>query len=249
MDGKGEVEVNEAGEWELLQHDDPPPVFGPHLDSNPAVIRPDYFSLHPHASNPSSTSSTTNSSDLDRNFDDSYVASQLFNNPNSTPLPPWNDSDESDTDVSKTLAGFEEGEGEEEEQQQQQTEQEKGTQVKGDKGSRGNTMWWKVPFEVFRHWVPLSLPISVPVSVWSVAATAAFLGLVMLGRRLYKMKRSTRSSNLNLNLALDDKKVSQLMGRVARLNEAFSVVRRVPIVRPSLPGPSVATLRPVMSMR
>lgn len=44
-------------------------------------------------------------------------------------------------------------------------------------------------------------------------------------------------------------KVSQLMGRVARLNEAFSVVRRVPIVRPpSLPSSSV-TLRPVMSMR
>lgn len=44
-------------------------------------------------------------------------------------------------------------------------------------------------------------------------------------------------------------KVSQLMGRVARLNEAFSVVRRVPIVRPpSLPASSV-TLRPVISMR
>jgi len=44
-------------------------------------------------------------------------------------------------------------------------------------------------------------------------------------------------------------KVSQLMGRVARLNEAFSVVRRVPIVRPpSLPASSV-TLRPVMSLR
>jgi hypothetical protein len=38
------------------------------------------------------------------------------------------------------------------------------------------------------------------------------------------------------------------MGRVARLNEAFSVVRRVPIVRPSLPA-STITLRPVMSMR
>ncbi|PNX83259.1 hypothetical protein L195_g039299, partial [Trifolium pratense] len=35
------------------------------------------------------------------------------------------------------------------------------------------------------------------------------------------------------------------MGRVARLNEAFSVVRRVPIVRPSLPA-STITLRPVM---
>ena len=43
-------------------------------------------------------------------------------------------------------------------------------------------------------------------------------------------------------------KVSQFMSRAARLNEAFSVVRRVPVIRPSLPAPVVAPW-PVMSLR
>jgi hypothetical protein len=43
-------------------------------------------------------------------------------------------------------------------------------------------------------------------------------------------------------------KVSQFMSRAARLNEAFSGVRRVPIIRPSLPAPGV-TPWPAMSLR
>lgn len=43
-------------------------------------------------------------------------------------------------------------------------------------------------------------------------------------------------------------KVSQFMSRAARLNEAFSVVRRVPVVRPALP-PAGLTQWPVMSLR
>lgn len=72
------------------------------------------------------------------------------------------------------------------------------------------------------------------------------MGFVILGRRLYKMKR--KSSNLQLKVTMDDKKVSQFMTRAARLNEAFSVVRRVPIIRPSLPTAGVNTWS-VMSMR
>lgn len=43
-------------------------------------------------------------------------------------------------------------------------------------------------------------------------------------------------------------KVSQFMTRVVRLNEAFSVVRRVPIIRPSLPASGINPW-PVMSLR
>lgn len=43
-------------------------------------------------------------------------------------------------------------------------------------------------------------------------------------------------------------KVSQFMSRAVRLNEAFSVVRRVPIIRPSLPASGVNPW-PVMSLR
>ena len=38
------------------------------------------------------------------------------------------------------------------------------------------------------------------------------------------------------------------MSRAARLNEAFSVVRRVPIIRPALPAAGVNPW-PVMSLR
>lgn len=44
-------------------------------------------------------------------------------------------------------------------------------------------------------------------------------------------------------------KVSQFMTRAARLNEAFSVVKRVPVVRPSLPAPGSIAPWPVMSLR
>ncbi|CAN1322357.1 hypothetical protein LINPERPRIM_LOCUS32368 [Linum perenne] len=54
------------------------------------------------------------------------------------------------------------------------------------------------------------------------------MGFVILGRRLYNMKRKAKS--LQLKVIVDDK-VSQFMSRAACLNEAFSVARRVPIVR------------------
>lgn len=39
------------------------------------------------------------------------------------------------------------------------------------------------------------------------------------------------------------------MSRAARLNEAFSVVRRVPIVRPALPASGVNPWPAMMSLR
>ncbi|KAJ4713816.1 Transmembrane protein [Melia azedarach] len=105
---------------------------------------------------------------------------------------------------------------------------------------KGRVAWWKVPFEVFKYCILKVNP------AWSFSVAAAVMGLVILGRRLYRMKQKSKS--LQLKVTLDDKKVSQFMSRAARLNEAFSVVRRVPIVRPSL---SVAGVNPwpVVSLR
>lgn len=191
MDGNGE-EI-EVGEWELVQNDEPI-IIVDEIDSNSAVIRPDHFSLNPQI--PNSNSSCSSNSEIDRNFDDSYVANQLFPNPvssSSSNLRRWNDSD-SDSDATTTNlvplmdaaevveVGFDSKEEEE---------------VKEEKENEKRVVWWKVPFEVLKHWVaPLSLPLSV-------AAAATFLGLLILGRRLYEMKRKTQT--LKLNLALDDK--------------------------------------------
>lgn len=110
----------------------------------------------------------------------------------------------------------------------------------GGEGEKRTVVWWKVPFEVLKYCAFRVSP------VWTFSVAAAVLGIVMLGRRLYKMKR--KSQSLQLKVTMDDKKVSQFMTRAARLNEAFSVVRRVPIIRPSLPATGVAPW-PVMSLR
>ncbi|GMN56454.1 hypothetical protein TIFTF001_025558 [Ficus carica] len=107
-------------------------------------------------------------------------------------------------------------------------------------GEKRMVVWWKVPLEVLKYCAFRVSP------VWTVSVAAAMLGIVILGRRLYKMKRKTQS--LQLKVTMDDKKVSQFMSRAARLNEAFSVVRRVPIVRPALPAAGVSPW-PVMSLR
>lgn len=44
-------------------------------------------------------------------------------------------------------------------------------------------------------------------------------------------------------------KASQVMSRAARLNEAFSVVKLVPVIRPSLPALGSTGTWPAMSLR
>ncbi|QCD95352.1 hypothetical protein DEO72_LG6g44 [Vigna unguiculata] len=241
------METTEVEDWEFLHPNDDVPVLfaAPTL----SAIHHDHFALlpedhHPNSnsdSNSNSNSNSTSNSDVDRNFDDSYVANQIFSNTTA----PWTADSDSDTATAVTVPEAEPAVVESLKAEEEQEEIREEEEVK-EEGEEKRLVWWKVPFEVLRCWVnPLPLPL--PVWSLSVAAAATFLGLLFLGRRLYRMKRKTQT--LKLNLALDDKKVSQLMGRVARLNEAFSVVRRVPIVRPpSLPASSV-TLRPVMSLR
>ncbi|KAK4758467.1 hypothetical protein SAY87_019768 [Trapa incisa] len=108
---------------------------------------------------------------------------------------------------------------------------------------RRRIAWWKVPFELLRYCALRVGP------VWSFSVAAAVVGLVILIRRLQKMRQNSRT--LQLKVTLEDKKVSLFKSRAARLNDAFSVVKRVPAVRPALPGPAagVAALWPMASLR
>ncbi|KAL3513340.1 hypothetical protein ACH5RR_026057 [Cinchona calisaya] len=112
--------------------------------------------------------------------------------------------------------------------------------VEAEEEKKKTLVWWKVPIEFLRYCVFRASP------VWTFSVAAAVMGFVILGRRLYKMKKKTRG--LELKVTMDDKKISQFMTRAARLNEAFSVVKRVPVVRPSIPAVGV-TPWPVMSLR
>ncbi|KAI3986409.1 hypothetical protein MKX01_037691 [Papaver californicum] len=110
----------------------------------------------------------------------------------------------------------------------------------GGGDQRGVNVWWKLPLELLKFCVFRVSP------VWSVSIAAAVVGFVILKRRLFRMKHKTQ--RIALNVTLEDMKVSQFMARAARLNEAFSVVKRVPMIRPSLPAAGL-TPWPVMSLR
>lgn len=115
-----------------------------------------------------------------------------------------------------------------------------GNKKTGDLGKK-SVLWWKMPVEILKYCVFKISP------MWAVSVAAAVMGFVILGRKLYKMKKRTRG--LQIKLTVDDKKISQAMSHANRLNDAFSIVRRVPMIRPSLPAVgsnatwSVASLR------
>ncbi|KAM0947253.1 hypothetical protein DsansV1_C08g0084181 [Dioscorea sansibarensis] len=92
-------------------------------------------------------------------------------------------------------------------------------------GEKKHEVWWKLPIEVLKFYVLKMRP------VWSVTIAAAIVGVVMVGRRLYRMKQ--RSRGVSLKASLDDKKASLLMALAANLNDAFLVMKRAPIIRPS----------------
>lgn len=118
------------------------------------------------------------------------------------------------------------------------------TEIGGDAsindGEKREKIWWKVPLGLLKYCLVSFKP------VWSVSIAAAVVGIFMLWRKLYRMKRKSRS--IPLKLAIDDKKASQFVARSARLNAAFSVVRRMPVIRHSLQE-SVATQWAALPLR
>lgn len=101
-------------------------------------------------------------------------------------------------------------------------------------GEKKENVWWKMPVELLKFCIFRVRP------VWSLTIAAAMVGIVLLGRKLYGMKHKSRS--VALRIAIDDKKISQFASRTALFNEAMSVVRRMPIIRPSLPAGGVTQL-------
>lgn len=63
--------------------------------------------------------------------------------------------------------------------------------------SRGETVWWKMPFVLVKYYAFRIGP------VWSVSMAAALMGFVLLGRRLYNMKKKAQS--FHLKVTMDDK--------------------------------------------
>uniref|UniRef100_A0A0D9VH55 Uncharacterized protein n=1 Tax=Leersia perrieri TaxID=77586 RepID=A0A0D9VH55_9ORYZ len=93
-------------------------------------------------------------------------------------------------------------------------------------GEKQVVVWWRLPFRLLQCCAWKVKPI------WSFSIAAALLGLIVLGRRMYRMRRKARGLP-QIKIAFDDKKSSQFADRTARLNEAFFMARRVPMLRTS----------------
>ncbi|XP_020588029.1 uncharacterized protein LOC110029885 [Phalaenopsis equestris] len=100
-----------------------------------------------------------------------------------------------------------------------------GADSSGDEKSE--IVWWKMPLELLKFCIFRVRP------AWSISIAAAMVGIVILGRKLYRMKQKSRT--IPLRIAIDDKKDSQFVTRSARL-KAISLVRYMPLIRPSLPA-------------
>lgn len=234
------AEITGLQDWELLHSPDAaaptPSLSDSSTLSSPAAvddggaIKHDYFSLNPHNHQPPSEADTDdagidsdNPSWLDPDSDTRYQRGQLnfARSDSDSILSDESEKGEVESMAEVGLSPIDPGEEEVEES---------GLRVSGDGvgGEKKGVAWWKMPFEVLKFCVLRVRPL------WPISVAAAFVAIAMLGRKLYRMKQRVRS--VPMRIAMDDKKVSQFMVRAARLNSAFSAVRRVPLVRPALPA-------------
>ncbi|KAJ1279550.1 hypothetical protein BS78_04G164000 [Paspalum vaginatum] len=93
-------------------------------------------------------------------------------------------------------------------------------------GDKQVAVWWRLPLRLLHFCAWKVKP------VWSFSIAAALLGLLVLGRRMYRMKRKAKGLP-QIKIAFDDKRASQFADRAGRLNEAFLIARRVPLLRTS----------------
>ncbi|XP_040382501.1 uncharacterized protein LOC121055122 [Oryza brachyantha] len=100
-------------------------------------------------------------------------------------------------------------------------------------GAAGAVRWWHLPMGVLRAWA-----LRAARSAWSMPVAVALLGIAVLGRRLYRMRRQSKAV-ARVRLVLDEKKASQFKTQASRLNESIPMVRRAPIMKPLLPANGV----------
>ncbi|KAL5227761.1 hypothetical protein ABZP36_016026 [Zizania latifolia] len=97
----------------------------------------------------------------------------------------------------------------------------------------GVVRWWQLPMGMLRAWA-----LRAARSAWSMPVAVALLGIAVLGRRLYRMRRQSKAM-ARVRLVLDEKKVSQFKAQASPLNGSIPMARRVPMIKPMLPANGV----------
>ncbi|KAI3460722.1 hypothetical protein Pfo_017385 [Paulownia fortunei] len=85
---------------------------------------------------------------------------------------------------------------------------------RSDEIEKRGVVWWKMPTEFLKYCVFRMSP------VWTVSVAAAVMGFVILGRRLYKMKKKTRG--LQIKVTVDDK-VNEFFWTILYLFRSFHI--------------------------
>ena len=194
-------------DWELLSDSDP---LAPNLkpldpidhDTEDGAIKSDYFSLNPIKLKPqqsedeadSGSVDSDNPSWLDPDLDsrDQSRGQLDLSVKNSASF--WSDVS---SEGPRSVADETEELGVDKEEELGGGEVVKGESSEESSGICGERVWWRMPLEILKVWVLRARP------VWSISIAAAIVGVVMLGKRLYKMKQKGRS--FPLNISLDDK--------------------------------------------
>lgn len=228
MDNDGEL----SNDWELLHNalppghvvDPPPPVSGDFhgVDGDSeGVVQPDYLALDSdkrssalvtsRISEENGSTDSDNPSWIDPGFDHTYGGDGKAAVDLGMSGGFWSDFSGDESVKGKTemneyefrLDGVAreqvvvEGSGEDESAEEEGPLEAVGHAPAAGEGGKRCIVWWKLPFELLKFYAFRIGP------VWSLSIVAAALGLVILGRKLYMMKR--RARRFRINMGVDDK--------------------------------------------
>ncbi|KAJ4748271.1 transmembrane protein [Rhynchospora pubera] len=234
-------ELNDLHDWELLHSSDSPhkelESSQLNYESDAGMIKDDYFSLDSSSKYPKRAPSEEGEEDtLYPSDNPSWVDPESF--PTNQPREFW--SDESNYTEKREIGQLS---GERHDSSDLGSETCDSIPENGEKELEKRwDVWWKVPFEMIKLFVLRIRP------VWSLSALATILGVVVLGRKLLKSKVQYKSRSLMpLKIVHDEKRATQLKARAGRLNEAFSAVKRVSLIRATFPAGAV-TPSPVLGL-
>ncbi|KAJ1685958.1 hypothetical protein LUZ63_017348 [Rhynchospora breviuscula] len=192
------ADTTELSDWELLQSNAP--------DSS--AIRSDYFSLPPEKPIPSSSEEETT--------DEGGIDSDNPSSHGEIGSDPIHETSFQGIECSDPSSGSGEVE------KRGEVMEEKGTEEENSSLGKKRGSLWEMPWEIVKFCLTKVKP------AWYIPLAGAILGLVLIGRRMYRIREQKRSASVRASM--DGKRVTKFAVRAMPVNEALNPV---PILRTS----------------